>query len=368
MVPPLLLGRVLLRFDAKRDDVHEDLSAAVFTPDGALWVASDEHHALERFSPLDPHVFGEHRHFVMADLLGEEIRDEVDLEALDFQDGHLWFVGSHSAKRKKPKGKESAKDLARLATVVHEPSRFLLARVPLPESGAEASEEPRKRGRPRSGEKLKPAGKQSQGVNELVALLRGDPHLGPFLAPASPDEPQGALAIPSKDNGLDIEGLAVHGDRVFLGLRGPVLRGYAVILQLEVEDVGHGLLAPRHLKKGSRYHKHFLDLDGLGIRELCRHGEDLLILAGPTMPVEGPLRMYRLRNGLGLEGDSLHAQEKGVLEPLFELPHGGKRDHAEGMALFSWFEPNDSVLVVYDSPSEQRRHGPSGVLADVFRL
>ena len=363
MVSPLLLGRVLLRFDAERDDVQEDLSAAVFTPDGALWVASDEHHALERFSPLNPRVFGEHRHFVMADLLGEDIRDEIDLEALDFQDGHLWFVGSHSAKRKKPKGKEMAKDLARLATVVHEPARFLLARVPLP--AVEASGALRKGGRPPSAAKLKPA--EGEEGSELVAMLRGDAHLGPFLAPASPDAPHGALAIPSKDNGLDIEGLVVHGDQVFLGLRGPVLRGYAVILRMEVADVGHGLLSPRPMREGRRYHKHFLDLDGLGIRELCRHGEDLLILAGPTLSVEGPIRMYRLRNYLGLEGDTLHAQEEGVLEPLFELPHGGKRDHAEGVAVFSWFEPQDSVLVVYDSPSE-RRHGPNGVLADVFRL
>ncbi|WP_309895950.1 DUF3616 domain-containing protein [Archangium sp.] len=354
-----LLGRVLLRFDAGEDDLHEDLSAAVFSADGSLWVASDEHHSLERFSPVNARVFGEHRHFVMAELLGEEVREEVDIEALDFQDGHLWFVGSHSAKRKKPKGKTMVKDLERLATVAHEPWRFLLARVPLPGS-APGSTGPAKLKRPE--------GREGPGVNVLVELLRQDPHLGPFLAPASPEDPEGALAIPSKDNGLDIEGLAVHGDRVFLGLRGPVLRGYAVILEMEVEDVGNGLLAPRRTKKGSAYHKHFLDLDGLGIRELCRHGEDLLILAGPTMPVDAPIRLFRLHKGLLLSGDTIHAQEKGVLEPLFDLKEESRDGNAEGVAVFSWFEPNDSVLVVYDTPSQERRYGPDGVLADVFRL
>ena len=103
-----------------------------------------------------------------------------------------------------------------------------------------------------------------------------------------------------------------------------MLRGYAVILQMQVEEVGNGLLAPRRTKKGSAYSKHFLDLDGLGIRELCRHGEDLLILAGPTMPVDAPIRLYRLHKGLLLSGDTLHAQEKGVLEPLFDLKDGSR--------------------------------------------
>lgn len=40
-----------------------------------------------------------------------------------------------------------------------------------------------------------------------------DPHFAPYLA------------IPGKGNGFDIEGLAVDGQRLFLGLRGPVLLG-----------------------------------------------------------------------------------------------------------------------------------------------
>ena len=58
--------------------------------------------------------------------------------------------------------------------------------------------------------------------NDLTEALRGDEHLGSFLA------------IPGKDNGFDIEGLAVAGERLFIGLRGPVLRGWAVILEVEL--------------------------------------------------------------------------------------------------------------------------------------
>jgi hypothetical protein len=128
------------------------------------------------------------------------------------------------------------------------------------------------------------------------------------------------------------------------------------------------MLEPRPLKKGGRYRKHFLELDGLGIRELCVHGRDLLVLAGPTLPVEAPIRLFRLRDFARLGGDSVIRQEKGVLEPLFEVPHAGPLDHAEGVAVFSWFDEADSVLVVYDTPAPERRYGPCGVFADVFRI
>jgi hypothetical protein len=62
------------------------------------------------------------------------------------------------------------------------------------------------------------------------------------------------------------------------------------------------------------------------------------------------------------------AQEKGVLEPLFEIPFMPSYDRAEGITAMSWFEPNDSVLVVYDAPSAARRPHASTVLADVFAL
>ncbi len=364
MYLPQLLGRLLLQFDSKSAEVPDDLSAATSTPDGSIWVVSDEHHELERFSAVGPRTYGNHQRYSVPELLGKELKEETDIEALDFQDGHFWLVGSHSAVRKKPKGKGTADDLERLARVRHQPSRFLLARVPVP--GDTPSE--KKAARQESPAWLRSAGDKDDGVNVLVELLRKDPHLGPFLAPASSEDPHGALAIPSKDNGLDIEGLAVHGDSVFLGLRGPVLRGYAVLLELKVGDAGNGVLEPRHQKKGGWFRKHFLDLDGLGIRELCRHGKDLLILAGPTLPLDGAIRLYRLVNGLELQGDTLHQQAPGVLEPLFDVPHSLKSDRAEGVTLFSWFEPGDSVLVVYDTPSKARRQGPCGVLADVFRL
>ncbi|WP_164017742.1 DUF3616 domain-containing protein [Pyxidicoccus trucidator] len=368
MEQPQLLGRLLLKFDDDAAAVPEDLSAAARAPDGSVWVASDEHGVLHRLSPEEPRIFSHQQRHDVAGLLGVAGGEEMDIEALDLQGDHLWLVGSHSAVRKKPKGKGAQKDLARLATVEHQPARFMLARMPLPavegKDKAPKDEGAKKRVAKKGAAKLEPSGKGSP----LVELLRRDEHLAPFLVPAGRGAPPGALGIPSKDNGLDIEGLAVHGDRVFLGLRGPVLRGWAVMLELEVEDAGNGFLEPKRRKKGGGYRKHFLQLDGLGIRELSRHGNDLLILAGPTLPLDGTIRLYRLHNGLSLTEDSIHEQAPGDLEPLFDVPRSEKSDHAEGVALFSYFEKDDSVLIVYDSPSKQRRYGPCGVLADVFRL
>ncbi|WP_224249350.1 DUF3616 domain-containing protein [Hyalangium gracile] len=389
MQPGQLLGRLLLRFDSNAADVPEDLSAAVHGPDGKLWVAADEAGMIERLTPSEPRVYGDHKRFHVGDFIGAVDKDaEIDIEALDAHSDYLWLVGSHSAKRKKPKGQAVEKDLERLATVEHAPQRFVFARIPFVngELAAELKEDGSKK-RPRAAASVKPVEMEARGKrgsaggkaknhrarslpgeNLLVELLRRDPHFGPFLA-RPPGKGGGVLAIPSKDNGLDIEGLVVTDtDRVFLGLRGPVLRGYAALLDMRLKDVGSGHLEPRVGKKGSRFAKHFLHLDGLGIRELCVQGKDLLVLAGPTLPVEAPIRLFRIRNFLDLEGDSVIDQKTGVLEPLFDIPQAGSLDHAEGVANFSYFDESDSVLVVYDDPAPQRRYGPCGVFADVFRL
>ncbi|HET9451927.1 MAG TPA: DUF3616 domain-containing protein, partial [Aggregicoccus sp.] len=131
MDPGQLLGRLMLQFDSDAAAVPEDLSAAVHMPDGTLWVAADEAGMLERLTRSEPRIYGDHQRYDVADYLGAvEASAELDIEALDHHDGYLWFVGSHSARRKKPKGKGAAKDLARLATVEHAPQRFALARIP----------------------------------------------------------------------------------------------------------------------------------------------------------------------------------------------------------------------------------------------
>jgi hypothetical protein len=163
--------------------------------------------------------------------------------------------------------------------------------------------------------------------------------------------------------------LIIKGEKIFLGLRGPVLRGISILLEIEVQEKEGVLQLQPMGKKGCTYKKHFLDLDGLGIREIAPDGDDLLILTGPTMDLDGTLRVFRLKHYQKLEENSYSEQDKDKLIPLFDIPHGYRSDKAEGITLLPYGEEQKkALLVVYDSPDEARKIGKRAVLADVFRL
>ncbi len=260
----------------------------------------------------------------------------------------LWAVGSHSLRRKRVKAKhDGAKALERLATVEGQANRQVLLRVPLQE--VDGLPRPVRETRV-DGEVHRAAAFGSRG-KDIRDLLEDDEHLAPFLP------------IPGKDNGLDVEGIAVRGDRVLLGLRGPVLRGWAVVLELRpyVDEDEPDRLRLHELDDGRRYRKHVLDLAGLGVRDLCPHGDDLLVLAGPTMDLDGPVRVHRWHGAMTVEAPAV-VRGKALTREV-ELPYGEGCDHAEGIGLLD----DDRLLVVYDSPSPKRLQD-GGVLADVVRL
>jgi hypothetical protein len=183
-------------------------------------------------------------------------------------------------------------------------------------------------------------------------LLADDPHLEGFTR---------SRPIPGKDNGIDFEGLAVAGDRVFIGLRGPVLRGWAVIVELEVGD--GPAIEPQPIGTGGRrYRKHLLDLRGLGVRDLCRHGEDLLVLAGPTMELDGRTAVFRWRHALTSQTEAVVHRDD--LKCEIDVPFGKGEDRSEGITLLD----GKRVLVVYDTPADDRKTGAHGIQADIFRL
>ncbi|UYZ62644.1 DUF3616 domain-containing protein [Hymenobacter weizhouensis] len=344
--------------------VRDGLSSVLRTGDN-LWLCCDERTTLERLRLTGPREFGEHCSYQLADFLdlpSEDRAEEIDIEGLGEGDYYLWLVGSHSRKRKKPDPDHAnpAKQIARLAEVKQEPNRYLLARIPLlrnPKTGNyELHREAPHPTEP--GQTLRAA--QLRGTtnsNDLLDLLARDPHLGPFLT------------IPGKDNGFDIEGLAVAPDgRLFVGLRGPVLRGWACVLELLPEEDKHGNLRLAKLPGAteSYYKKHFLALGGMGVRELRQQGPDLLLLAGPTMDLDGTIAVYRWPGALTLPQDSLIGPEK--VQRIFDVPHGSGptagQDKAEGMALLD----ARHVLIAFDSPTTTRKSAPHQVIADSFLL
>lgn len=352
-----LLSRALLQFQGGDADLHGDLSAAALTPDGSLWLASDELRSLERLTQVAPCVFGEHQSFSLGNFVSLYNReDEIDIEGMDYADHYLWFTGSHSLKRKKAKGKRPQKDISRIATVVPEFNRFVMARIPVVGNTLFATcshpDQPDKT--------LTAAALQQMGAtNALIEALRDDQHLGPFFS----------FPLGDKENGFNIEGIAVRGDRVLLGLRGPVMDGWAIIIDFEVEEAETGVLTLKQSSDGGNaYQKHFLDLDGLGIRELQFHGDDLLILAGPTMKVEGAMKLFRLKDALSFTADSLTDSDSKQLELVFVLPFTLGSDHAEGLACLPCLNQPEALLIVYDSPHPSRKVGPGALLMDIFQL
>ena len=89
-------------------------------------------------------------------------------------------------------------------------------------------------------------------------------------------------------------------------------------------------------------------------------GNDLLILAGPTLNLDGPVAIYRWEGALDATGESLVPRED--LEKVLDVPYGlGKdrgRDHAEGLLRLSKHRAaRTQMLIVYDSPACGRRVG-----------
>lgn len=340
------IEQIPLRFaqHAVEAETHVNLSAV--RPDGTcLWIAGDETATVERLT-ADGTGYGEHITFRLADALTlpGDPDDEVDVEGLGRHGPYLWAVGSHSSRRKRIKAKhEGDKAVRRLAQVTDEPSRRVVARLAVADGpdGLPAIFREAPGGHTSA---LLPGG--------ITGILADDPHLAPFLA------------IPGKDNGFDVEGVAVLGESLYLGLRGPVLRGWAVVIEVVPRNamaLGVLELAPLD-DDGAVYRTHFLDLSGLGVRDLCPDGADLLVLAGPSMDLDGPVRVYRWHEALDSAAPRVVRAPALVRE--LDLPFGEGDDHAEGIGLLD----GRRLLVVYDSPARARLTRPGTVLADIVPL
>ncbi|MGH3697166.1 MAG: DUF3616 domain-containing protein [Pseudonocardiaceae bacterium] len=340
------IEQLALRFAQHALDTQTHVNLSAVRPDGTcLWIAGDETATVERLT-ADRGGYGKHTTFHLADALtlpgGPE--DEVDIEGLARYGPYLWAVGSHSSRRKQIKAKhEDDKAIRRLAQVSDEPSRRVLARLAVTDGPDGLSTIMRET----------PDGHTSALLpGGVTGLLTDDPHLSPFLT------------IPGKDNGLDVEGVAVHGELLYLGLRGPVLRGWAVVIAL-LPQSGKAAdeLEPAALDgDGAVYRTHFLELDGLGVRDLCPDGADLLVLAGPSMDLDGPVRVYRWLDAF--EDDVPRVVRAPALRRELDLPFGEGDDHPEGIGLLD----ERRLLVVYDSPAPARLATSGTVLADVITL
>jgi hypothetical protein len=323
-----------------------------------LWTGSDEGLAIERLK-RDSKGYGRARSWELAELFPafaaarkkagkrpkRKKKREADLEGLAFDPDtrRLWIVGSHCRGRgsmdhvKVPALRKS------VASDLHgEPLRTLLGFVPLAPNGE-----------PEAGKGLAlPLGDKPGSLR--AAIADDDGHLAD------------SLRWPSKENGFDIEGIAVKDCEVLLGLRGPAVGGFALVMRLSLK-LGAKELSLRK-RAGARYGLSYLQLNGLGVRDLFRMGDDVLVLAGPTMDLDAPFALYRWRNAFARpgRGDEIIRPDGARLEFLFDfarptrvVDEGRPRPHErpEGIAVVG----KDALLVVHDRPCRQRLQ-PRGTL------
>jgi hypothetical protein len=354
-------GRVALRFtgDVVRGGSHDNLTAV--RADGEhLWVAGDETATIDRLvldSATAPTRAGRQRSFRLADLvqLPGPPEGETDLQGLARSGGWLWAIGSHALVRRRPKPilHDDAKVVRRLGKLRRDPNRFIIVRLAV-QLGVDRHPEPVRVAR--DGRRSALVG--APHAETLVDLLRTDTHLAPFLA------------IPGQDNGFDVGGLAVVGDRLYVGLCGPVLRGWAVVLEVRPaqDPTDPGRLALGIFPEGVRYRKHVLDLGGLGVHDLCPDGDDLLVLAGPTMALSGPVRVHRWRGAVAGGGGPVVRDVELPVEAV--VPDREGVDHASAISLLGHnpLDPDARLLVVYAGPAADRRPWPDTLLADRVRI
>ena len=161
----------------------------------------------------------------------------------------------------------------------------------------------------------------------LQERIQGDEILKPFCQ------------IPSKENGVDIEGVAVKDGKVYLGFREPVLRGnYVPILSLEY-------------KEPDDYELNFVELGGRGVRDLAATDEGFLILAGPVGDGDGSYQLHWWNGEDCIPGDGSPGGETTLLG---EIDAGGAKP--EGVAVVSEDDDRWEILLVRDGSTGATRH------------
>lgn len=308
---------------AASTELLENLSGIAVNGD-TMWTVSDEGRTIECLK-ADGDSFVLRQQYRIDQFVeglpgapdGDDLKgDELDLESIDFHDGVLWLCGSHCDVRKKPKRKSELRPEIR-----SRPSRHFLARIKVKTDGF-------------SFGKMSVAPRSGSG--SIRGVLARDPYIGPFID------------LPSKENGLDIEGITVSNGETLLGLRGPVLDGFAVVVHLTLSE-------RLSIKE---YCLSFLDLAGLAIRDLTLSGGCVLIIAGPVSDADGPFALYEWTGKRSAEIQYPQQIFKWQRDP----GEAGSAEKPEGLCRLDR-SGKPGHVVVYDRPRADRVSG-SMYLAD----
>lgn len=261
---------------------------------------------IQVFRP-DPEDENRYRHHHDILLFEGEAKEELDIEGITAEGDVVYVIGSHSRKRPKTKPKNSYKKNRKTfheSKVKEEASRGQIFRLTLSSEGRLVGE--------------------SKKRQSLTELIKGDPVLGPFHK------------IPSKENGVDIEGIAADGDWLYVGFRAPVLReGYVPIMRLQFDD------------PESSYEFLYVNLNGRGVRDIVRVSGGFLILAGPVGNGPGTFQLFHWDGKDMIGGSDRRPEDVGRATLLRDLALSAEAK-AEGLTVLNDDGGVYDLIVVFD--------------------
>jgi len=277
----------------------EDISGAAVLHGGEfLVIGSDETNFVQVLQRKS-----ENRYAVCRSIPLIDEDDEIDIEGLAADGDIVYVIGSHSRRRKKvgPDEKTQKQNLGRLEDNKREPSREHLFRFKLNNNGELASSI------------------ESVSLNDTID---------------DDDELETFRNIPSKENGVDIEGLAIDGNKLRVGFRGPVFReGYTPVLRVAFDD-------PDDAKKV------FVGLHGRGIRGMTAVAGGFLLIGGPVGDVDVSYELYFWDGEEGVPGSDKPGV--GPLASLGTIPLPDPVAKAESVVLMKESGTTYDVLILFD--------------------
>jgi hypothetical protein len=278
-----------------------NLSAAAVLGD-YLFLASDESADVQVLKKL-PGDLRYEKHppiCLLPDKCDQAKQPEIDIEAIAVAGSKVYVLGSHSKVRGKVKTKNTrAENRRRMEEVESDTARENVFRFDFDPSTGKASH-------------LKSISLMRVIAKNLIL--------------------QRFVEIPGKENGIDIEGLAVANGKLYIGFRSPVLRGNLVpIMEMSWDDPADHQL-------------HFVNLGGLGIRDMVAVPNAFLLLAGPPADAEGPDEIYSWNGQDDVPGKDVTTRSVSRIRRLDSIAGS----HAEAMALLASKDHCHDLIVLVD--------------------
>ncbi|MCI5162920.1 MAG: DUF3616 domain-containing protein [Candidatus Electrothrix sp. AX5] len=277
-------------------------SFLVIGSDEAVGVDSNENY-IQLLRKTD-NGYAVHKNILL--LQGDQVEGkELDIEGIAVEGDYVYIVGAHCLKRQKVKKariQEKNRKKLHADRLEEERNRAWLYRIRLDKEGN---------------------GVASQRIS-LREIIKHDPVLNPFIH------------IPSKENGIDIEGVAAKDGWLYVGFRGPVLRGnFVPVMKLKFDD-------PEKTNELL-----YVQLGGRGIRDITKISDGFLVLAGPVGDGEDSYQLYYWDGQSVIPGKDLKDGEQGRVHLLGNVipPEKGK---LEGVAVLREKEAGYQLVFAYD--------------------